>query len=45
MLSNYELSKSFWTEALMYTCHLINRLPLYGIGDKTPIEVWSGDAA
>jgi len=45
MFSNFELSKFFWVEALMYACHLINMLPSSAIGDKTPMEVWSGEAA
>ena len=45
MLSNVDISKSFWVEALAYACHLINRLPLSVIGGKTPLEVWSGKLA
>ena len=41
MLSNAGLGKQFWTEALGYAHHLINRLPLSAIGGKTPMEVWS----
>ena len=37
MLSNVSISKSFWAEALAYACHLVNRLPLSAIGDKTPL--------
>ena len=44
MLSNSRLSKSFWAEALMYVCHLINRLSSSAIGGKTPMKVWSGEA-
>ena len=41
MLSNTGLSKSFWAEALVYACHLINMLPSSAIEGKTPLEVWS----
>jgi len=41
MLSNTGISKSFWVEALAYACHLVNRLPSFAIGGKTPPEVWS----
>jgi len=39
LLSNVRLGKSFWAEALTYASHLINRLSLSAIGDKTPMEV------
>ncbi|KAE8703256.1 DEAD-box ATP-dependent RNA helicase 57 [Hibiscus syriacus] len=42
MLSNVGLGKEFWAEALVYACHLINRLPLTVIGGKTPLEKWFG---
>ena len=45
MLSNAGLSKNFWAEALAYVCYLVNRLPSFTIGGKTPLEVWSGKAA
>ena len=40
MLSNADISKSFWAEALAYACHLVNRLPSSARGGKTPLEVW-----
>ena len=45
MLSNARLQKNFWAEALAYDCYLVNMLPSSAIGDKTPLEVWSGKAA
>ena len=42
MLSNIGLSKEFWVEVVTYVCHIINRLPSTAIGDKIPLEVWSG---
>ena len=29
----------------MYTSHLLNKLPMTTIGDKAPLEIWSGGAA
>ena len=45
MLSNSRLSRSFWAEALMYACYLINRLTSSEIRGKTSMEVWSGEVA
>ncbi|KAH9750986.1 hypothetical protein KPL71_014098 [Citrus sinensis] len=45
MLSNAGLDKKFWAEAVSYVSHLINRLPSAAIGDKTPMEMWSGKHA
>ena len=45
MLSNAGISKSFWAEALAYTCYLINRLLLSVIGGKILVEAWSGRVA
>ena len=42
ILSIVGLGKEFWAEAVIYACHLINRLPSAAIGDRTPLEVWSG---
>ena len=39
MLSNVDISKSFWVEALAYACHLINRLASSAIGGKTHLKV------
>ncbi|KAK8948464.1 hypothetical protein KSP39_PZI005002 [Platanthera zijinensis] len=45
MLSNAELGRIFWAEAIDYACHLVNRLPSAAIGKKTPKEMWSGHPA
>ena len=45
MLSNAELGREFWTEAVTYAQHLVNRLPSSTIDGKTPLEVWSGKLA
>ena len=41
MLSNAGLGKQFYSEAVTYTHHVVNRLPSSTIGGKTPVEVWS----
>lgn len=43
MLSYSEWRKFFWAKALKYVNHLINRVPTFVIGGKTPIEQWSGN--
>nr|CDN96898.1 putative Ty-1 copia retrotransposon [Phaseolus vulgaris] len=45
MLSNAELGREFWAEAVTYAQHLVNRLPSSAIDGKTPLEVWSGKPA
>ncbi|KAH9687281.1 hypothetical protein KPL70_014707 [Citrus sinensis] len=40
MLSNAGLGKEFWAEAVVYACHLINRLPSTAIEGRTPMEMW-----
>ncbi|KAJ4721450.1 Retrovirus-related Pol polyprotein from transposon TNT 1-94 [Melia azedarach] len=45
MLSNAELTRRFWAEAVSTACYLINRGPHTGINLKTPFEVWSGKPA
>ena len=40
MLSNTNISKSFWAEALAYACHLDNRLPSVAIGGETLLKIW-----
>ena len=41
LLSNAQLDKSFWAEAIIYISHLINGLSSTAIGGKTLLEVWS----
>ncbi|KAG8474672.1 hypothetical protein CXB51_031137 [Gossypium anomalum] len=45
MLSNANLSKSFWAEAAFTACFLINRSPSVAIEKKTPQEEWFGNLA
>ncbi|KAH9659027.1 hypothetical protein KPL70_023708 [Citrus sinensis] len=45
MLSNAGLGKEFWAEAVVYACHLINRLPSTAIKGRTPMEMWTGKPA
>ncbi|KAG6387214.1 hypothetical protein SASPL_152400 [Salvia splendens] len=39
MLSNAELDRKFWTEAITYDQHIVNRLPCSAIDGKAPLEV------
>ena len=41
MLSNAGLGKEFQAEAVVYACHLINRLPSTAIEGKTPMKMWT----
>ena len=41
MLSNADMSKYFWTEALAYACNLVSRLLSSAIEGKSPLKVWS----
>jgi len=43
LLSNAQLDKSFWTEALEYASHFMNILSSTAIGGKTPLDIWSGE--
>jgi len=45
LLSNALLDKLFWTKAILCDSHLLNRLPMTAIGDKTSLEIWLGRAA
>ena len=45
MLSNAQLSKSFWVEIASTTFYLIICSPSVAIEKKTPQEVWSGSPA
>lgn len=42
MLFNANLSKKFWGEAINTAAYLRNRTVCSGLGNKTPIEIWSG---
>ena len=45
LLSNAQLDKSLWVEAIVYASHLINGLSSTAIGGKTLLDIWSGGAA
>ena len=45
MLSNAQLDKSFWVEALEYASNIMNRLLSTTIGGKTLLDIWSDEAA
>lgn len=42
ILSNTQLCKELWAKILLYTSHLIYRLPVAANKEKTPLEVWCG---
>jgi len=42
MLSEYNVSDSFWAEAINTTCHASNRLYCHRVHDKTPYELLVG---
>ena len=44
-VSNARLNKSFWAEAIVYASHFINGLSSTAMGEKTPLDIWSGEAA
>ena len=44
MLSNPQLPKGFWVEALAIVVHLINRLPNKRLDIRVAEELWSGKA-
>lgn len=35
------LRKAFWVKAVIYACHIFNRLPLTTIEGKTPVGKWT----
>ncbi len=41
MLQQSKLPLSFWAEAIIYACHIYNRLPARG-SNKSPFELWTG---
>ena len=45
MISNAQLSKDFWVEAVSTACFLVNCSPSTAIEFKTPKEIWSGKPA
>lgn len=45
MLRTVSLPNSFWAEAAMTACYIINRSPSTAINLKTPMEMWTGKPA
>jgi len=42
MLTKKLVPKEFWSEAVNWVVHLLNRSPIFAVKDKTPKEAWSG---
>lgn len=42
MLTEKQVPKEFWPEAVNWAVHLLNRCPTLAVKDKTPEEAWSG---
>ena len=42
MLSEKQISKSFWPEAVNWIVHVLNRSPTLAVINKTPEEAWNG---
>ena len=42
MISEKKIPKSFWSEAVNWTVHVLNRRPTLAVKNKTPEEAWSG---
>ena len=42
MISEKQLPKNFWPEAVNWTVHVLNRSPTVAVKNKTPEEAWSG---
>uniref|UniRef100_A0A2N9FH80 Integrase catalytic domain-containing protein n=1 Tax=Fagus sylvatica TaxID=28930 RepID=A0A2N9FH80_FAGSY len=42
MLSEKQIPKNFWPEAVNWTAHVLNRSPTLAVKDMTPEEAWSG---
>ncbi|GAA0162208.1 transmembrane signal receptor [Lithospermum erythrorhizon] len=41
LLSAKKMPKYFWSEAAVWTCHILNRCPTLSVKDVTPQEKWS----
>jgi hypothetical protein len=42
MLSEYNVSQSFWAKAINTACYYINRLYCHPLKEKTPYELLNG---
>lgn len=43
MILNSQLSKTFWSEAVLAAVYRINRSPTNAIKEKVPAELWFGE--
>jgi hypothetical protein len=43
MLDEYKTSDRFWAETINTTCHVVNRLYLHRLLNKTPYELLTGN--
>ncbi|KAF2295179.1 hypothetical protein GH714_031933 [Hevea brasiliensis] len=43
ILTEKQIPKVFWPEAVQWTFHILNRSPTLAVKDKTPEEAWSGE--
>ncbi|KAL0456651.1 UNVERIFIED_CONTAM: Retrovirus-related Pol polyprotein from transposon TNT 1-94 [Sesamum latifolium] len=42
MLPEKKVPKTFWSEAVKWVVHVLNRSPMLAVKDKMPEEAWSG---
>jgi transposase InsO family protein len=42
MLTEKEIPRTFWPEAVNWTIHVLNRSPTFAVRNMTPEEAWSG---
>ena len=42
MLTDKQIPKEFWPEAVNWAVHVLNRCPTLAVKDKTPQEAWNG---
>lgn len=41
LLTKSDVSKEFWTEAVNWSVHILNRSPTFAVKNMTPEEAWS----
>lgn len=42
LLADKKMPKSFWPEAVMWSCYVLNRCPSAAVKEVTPQEAWTG---
>ncbi|GAA0173161.1 transmembrane signal receptor [Lithospermum erythrorhizon] len=42
MITTKNMPKKFWPEAVLWSCHVLNRCPTSSVEGMTPQEAWSG---